>query len=161
MRRAGIKEWVMLAVKAMYENAKSCVRLNGQFSDKFNIKIGVHQGAVPSPLLFIIVMGALSREFKVGCSWELLYADDLMLIAETLEDLKKKLTIWKDNIEARGLRVNVNKTKLVCRKHNLSVKSDPVKWPCSICRKGVDSNSIFYKAVTPGFTRDARKSKES
>ena len=58
-----------------------------------------------------------------------------MLMAETLEDLKKKLTIWKDNIEAKGLWVNINKKKLVCSKHNLSVKSDPVKQPYSICCK--------------------------
>ena len=38
---------------------KSCVRVNGQFSEKFNIKVGVYQGAVLSPLLFIIVMEAL------------------------------------------------------------------------------------------------------
>ena len=59
----------------------------------------------------------------------MLYANDPVLIADTLEDLKKKLTIWKDNIEAKGLRVNVNKTKLACSKHNSSVKSEPVKWP--------------------------------
>ena len=101
--------------------------MNGQCSDKFNIKVGVHQGAVLRPVLFIIVMEALSREFRVGCPWELLYADNLVLMAETLEDLKKKLTIWKDNIKAKGLWVNVKKTKLVCSKHNSSVKSDPVK----------------------------------
>ena len=77
--------------------------VNGQFSDKFNIKVGVHEGT----LLFIIVMEALSREFRNGCPWELLYADDLVLTAETLEDLKKKLTIWKDIIEIKELRVNV------------------------------------------------------
>ena len=71
-----------------------CVRVDRQFSsDEFNIKVGVHQGAVMSPLLFIIVMEALSREFRVGCPWELLYTDDLVLMAETLEDLKKKFTI--------------------------------------------------------------------
>ena len=67
-------------------------------------------------------------------------------MAETLEDLKKKLTIWKDNIEAKGLRVNVNKTKLVCSKRNSSVKTNPVKWPCSICLKGIGSNSIFCQS---------------
>ena len=67
MRRVGVEEWVIRAVKAMYENAKSCVHVNGQFSDEFNIKVGVHQGAVLSPLLFIIVMEALSREFRVVC----------------------------------------------------------------------------------------------
>ena len=82
-------------------------------------------------------MEAISRKFKVGCSWELLYADDLLLMAETLENLKKKLTNWKENIKAKGLLLNVNKTKLVCSKRNLSTKSDPVKGPCSICRKGV------------------------
>ena len=44
MRRVEVKEWVILAVKAMYENAKSCVRLDGQFIEKLNIKVGVHQG---------------------------------------------------------------------------------------------------------------------
>ena len=126
----------------MYENAKSCVHVNGEFSDEFNIKVGVHQGAVLSPQLFIIVREALSREFRVGCPWKLLYADDLVLMAEILEDLKKQLIIWKDNIEAKGLRVNVHKTKLACSKHSLSVKSNPVKWLCSICHKGVGISSI-------------------
>ena len=134
------------AVKAMYENAKSSVRLNGQFSDEFSIRVGVHQGALLSPPLFIIVMEALSREFKVGCPYELLYADDLVLMSETLEDLKEKLTIWKNNIEGKGLRVNVEKTKILCSRHNSEVKSDPVKWPCSICHKGVGSNSIFCQS---------------
>ena len=64
-------------------------------------------------------------------------------MAETLEDLKQKLTIWKDNIEAKRLQVNVNKTKLVYSKHYSPVKSDPIKWPCSICCKDVGINSIF------------------
>ena len=131
MRRGGIEEWVIHAVKAMYENVKSCMHVNGQFSDEFNIKVGGHQGAVLSPL---IAMEALSREFRVGCPWELLCTDNLVLMAETLEDLKKKLTIWKDNIEGKGLQFNVDKTKLVCSKHNSPVKSDPIKRPCSICR---------------------------
>ena len=104
MGRVGVEEWVILAVKAMYENAKSCVRLNGQFTDEFNIKVGFHQGVVPSPLLFIIVMETTYKELKAGCHRELLYADDLVLMTETLEGLKKKLTIWEDNIEAKRLR---------------------------------------------------------
>ena len=130
----------------MYENAKSCVRLDGQLNDEFNIKVGVHQGPPLNPLLFVIAMEALLREFRVGCPWELLYADDLVLMAETLEDLKRNLTSWKDNIEAKGIRVNVNKTKLVCNKHNSSGKSDPIKWSCSICHKGVSINSIFCQS---------------
>jgi hypothetical protein len=38
---------------------------------------------VQSPLLFIIILEALSTEFRTGVPWELLYADDLFLIAES------------------------------------------------------------------------------
>jgi len=41
-----------------------------------------------SPLLFVIVIEAISREFRVTLPWELLYADDLVMIAETEEDLR-------------------------------------------------------------------------
>ena len=37
------------------------------------------------------------------------YPDDLVLMAETLDDLKKKLTIWKDYIERQKGYVNRNK----------------------------------------------------
>ena len=140
MRGVGVEEWVILVVKPMYEFAKCFVRVNYQFNDEFSINAGVHQGAVLNPVLFIIVMEVLSREFKVDYLWELLYSYDLVLMAETLEDLKNKLTILKDNIEAKGLRVNVNKTNLVCSKYKSQY------WPCSICCKGVGSNSIFCQS---------------
>ena len=50
------------------------------------------------------VMEALSRELNVGCPWKLLYADDLVLVAETLEDLKKKIKMWKDIHGKKGSR---------------------------------------------------------
>ena len=49
------------------------------------MKVGVHQGSVLSPLLFIIVLEALSCEFRCGVPWEDFYADDLVIIAESLE----------------------------------------------------------------------------
>ena len=59
-----------------------------------------------SPLLFVIVMEAISREFRVALSWELLYADDLVVIAETEEDLIKRFNEWKNNVENRDIRIN-------------------------------------------------------
>ena len=43
----------------------------------------MHQGSALSPLLFVIVIEAISREFRVALPWELLYADDLAVTAET------------------------------------------------------------------------------
>ena len=45
-------------------------------------------------LLFILILEALSHEFCTGVPWELLYADDLAVIADTLEECVSKLKIW-------------------------------------------------------------------
>ena len=50
----------------------------GEKARPFSVRVGVHQGSVLSPLLFIIVLEALSREFREGLPMELLYADDLV-----------------------------------------------------------------------------------
>jgi len=52
-------------------------------------------------------MEAISREFRVALPSELLYADDLAVIAETEEELIKRLNEWKDNVESKGMRVNM------------------------------------------------------
>ena len=87
----------------MYRNTKSQVRINSTFSDDFLVKVGLHQGSVLSPLLFIIVLEALSREIRSGCPEELLYADDLALVSETLAGLIEKLESWKSAMESKGL----------------------------------------------------------
>jgi len=66
-----------------------------------------------SPLLFVIVVEALSREFSVTLPWQLLYTDDLVVIAETEDNLINRLNEWKDFVENRGMRVNMNKTKVM------------------------------------------------
>ena len=42
----------------------------------------MHQGSALIPLLFVMVMEALSREFRVALQWELSYADDLVVISD-------------------------------------------------------------------------------
>ena len=53
--------------------------------------MGVHRGSVLSWFLFIIVFEASSREFHTGCPWELLYAEYLMISAESIYELLVKL----------------------------------------------------------------------
>ena len=83
------------AIRAGYVQQHRKQRVNNTYSDEFGVKVGVHQGSVLSPLLFVIVLEALSREFCTGTPWELLYADDLVISAETEEGLKMKLNKWK------------------------------------------------------------------
>ena len=61
-----------------------------------------------SPLLFVIVMEAISREFRVALPCEQLYADNLVVIGKTEHDLIKRLNEYKDNMQNRGMRINMN-----------------------------------------------------
>ena len=71
----------------------------------------MHHGSALSPLLSVIVMEAISREFRVALPWELLYADHLVVIVETEEDLIKTLNKCKDNVENKCIRANMNTVK--------------------------------------------------
>jgi len=62
----GVEEWAIRVVQAMYSNARSRVRINGQYSEEFDVQVDVHQGSVLSLLLFILVLEALSREHRTG-----------------------------------------------------------------------------------------------
>jgi len=90
---------------SMYTSARTVVRTVCGNSIDFEVKVGMRQGSALSPLLFVIVMEALSREFRVALPWEFLYANDLVVIAETEDDLSKRLNEWKDNMKNRCMRV--------------------------------------------------------
>ena len=80
------------------------------------MKVCVHQGSVLSPLLFIIVLEALSREFRSGVPWEDTYADYLVIITESLKKCVRRLLTWKEAMGEKGLRVNAGKMKImICR----------------------------------------------
>ena len=96
----------------MYANVRSRVRVGETYSEEFEVKVGVHQNSVLSPLLFI-VLEALSREFRSGVPWEDLYADDLLIIAELLAECVRGLLTWKEAMEEKGLRVNAGFTKIM------------------------------------------------
>jgi len=79
----------------------------------------------------MIVMEAISREFRVALPWELLYADDLE------EDLIKRLNEWKNNVENRGMRVNMNKAKVTISGERQKPLQKAARWPCGVCGRGV------------------------
>ena len=114
-------------------NARSKVSVESNLIEEFSVQVGVRQGSWLDPLLFITGLEALSQEFRTGCPWENLYADDLDIINESLDELHKKLIIWKTSIEGKGLWVNMGKTKVLISGPGLDVlqKSgrDPWLWP--------------------------------
>ena len=103
------------------------------------------------------MLEALSREFSTGCPWELLYADDLMISAESMKELLVKLKTWKSQMENKGLWVNMGQTKIMVSGINLDLLKKSGIGPCGICQTGVGSNLMQSSVVAPcaGYTRKA------
>ena len=73
---------------------------------------------------------------------ELLYANNLVLMAESIVELKEKVLRWKECMEAKGLKVNTGKTKVMVSGKNCGDVERLGKLPCTVCGKGTGNNSI-------------------
>ena len=141
LRKPDVEEWILRLVQGMYANARSRVHVGEGYSEEFEVKIGIHQGSVLSPLLFIIVLEALSREFRSGVPWEDLYADDLVIVTAFLEECQEALDFAGSNGK-KGLRVNAGKTKIMICGTGLDIMQSSGEFPCAVCRTGVGSKNI-------------------
>ena len=112
----------MNAVMAMSVSAQTVVRTTEGDSKAFNVKVGLHQGSVLSHLLFVIVMEIITSQVLLlllliinlsGLPLELLYADDLILMAESEESLHDKILKWKSGLQPKVLKMNTGKTKVM------------------------------------------------
>ena len=64
--------------------------MESESSEEFLVQVGVHQGSVLSPLLIKIALDVISENAREGLTDEILYADDLVLMNESIENLKEK-----------------------------------------------------------------------
>jgi hypothetical protein len=98
----GVKGKLWRVLRSIYESAESCVMINGHVTDWFQIHTGVRQGCVLSPLLYALFINDLVKELNAlnrGVEIEeggkklsaLLYADDIVLLAENKKDLQRML----------------------------------------------------------------------
>lgn len=149
MRRQGKigPEKSVLAVMQLYRGTRLRVKTSERVSEEFEIEVGVHQG---SPLHFIIWMELVTKEERgrEKRPWELLYADDLALTAETGKQLKERFYRWKVGIERRGLRINIDKTKMMLLGKMATNRVQFGRWPYGCCGTGVGSNSILCSGPT-------------
>ena len=99
-------------------------------------------------------MEMISRELRAGLPLELLYADDLILMAESEESLRDKIVKWKSGLEAKALKTNAGKTKVMFSCSMKDRVEEKGKWPCGVCKKGVGNNSILRHSCKNGFIND-------
>ena len=143
LRRKGIPEQMVAAIMALYVGTRTRVKTVAGISREFGIGVGVHQGSILSPLLFIIVMDEVTRDARKGVPWEVVYADDLVLTEESEQEVLEAFERWRGEMELRGLKVNLEKTKVMVTGKETNQMLNSGKWPCGCCGKGVGTNSIM------------------
>ena len=107
-----------------YAGQEATVRTGHATTDWFQIGKGVHQGCILSPCLFnlhaeYIMRNTGMEEAQAGIKTagrnlnNLRYADDATLMAESKEELKSLLMKVKEESEKAGLKLNIQKTKIM------------------------------------------------
>ena len=117
---------VMLKIllRNLYAGQKSIARYGHGTTDWFQIRKGVHQGCILSLCLFnlyaeYIMRNAGLEEAQAGIKIagrninNLRYADDTTIMAESEEELKRLLMKMKEESEKVGLKLNIQKTKIM------------------------------------------------
>ena len=141
----GIGGKLLVAFKSLYASVASCVRVNNLTTDWFDVTYWLRQGCCLSPLLFNLFINDLALRIKSlgkGVLVEddlisiLLYADDIVLIAESAADLQLMLNCLSEWCGSNSMLVNASKSNVVhfrpnsvqkvahdfkCGEHNLLV----------------------------------------
>jgi len=65
-----------------------------------------------------------------------------------------RLNELKDNVENRGIRVNMNNTKVMISGERQKPVQKAARWPCGVCGRGVGSNSIQCTSCQKGYIRN-------
>ena len=82
-----VDEWLIRTAMALYTEACTVARTHAGIGESFEVKVGLYQGSILSLLPFAVV----SNEARRGRLSELLYANELVFMASTIEKL---VDVW-------------------------------------------------------------------
>ena len=120
MQEYGVNGQLLRAIKSFYCRPEVCVRVNGKQSQPFYVGVGLRQGCILSPLLFIVYVNwidicsqadecATIGNCKIS---RLLFADDLVLLSSTESGLQRALNIFADACNTAGMKISTAKTEV-------------------------------------------------
>ena len=120
----GISEHLTCLLRNLYVGQEATVRTGRGTTDWFQIGKGVYQGCILSPCLFNLyaeynLRNSGVHEAEAGIKIagrnmnNLRYADDTILMVESEEELKSLLMKVKEESEKVGLKLNIQKTKIM------------------------------------------------
>ena len=112
----GVTDNTLQWFESYLNNRSQAVNINSTLSDFRNIDIGVPQGSILGPLLFIIFVNSLPDSVTCKC---VMYADDTTLLASSSDpvtlqtELKRNLDMIANWFKSNQLTLNIYKTKLM------------------------------------------------
>ncbi|KAE8661535.1 hypothetical protein F3Y22_tig00113725pilonHSYRG00880 [Hibiscus syriacus] len=83
-------------------------------TEAFPVEIGLHQGSALSPYIVALIMDDIYCATPDSVPWCMLFADDIVLVAKTKNELNSRLATWKIALEEKGLRINIEKKEYLC-----------------------------------------------
>ena len=101
MRKKGIADVLVRSVTSLYEGAKTRARVDSELPEELKVNVGMHQGSVLSPFILPLVEDVVNEIAREGALSELLCADDLFLMSETIMGLSNKFPKWKEAFESK------------------------------------------------------------
>ena len=116
LRWIGVSEAEVRMVEGTYEKTTARVVVGEGVSEEFEVKIGMTQGSVQSPLLFMAVLDLVNRKTvtKDGMS-KRLYANDLALVANGKQELQETLEEWNGLFTRHVLKLDLVSRKTVMK----------------------------------------------
>ena len=124
LKEMRIPDYLTCLLRNLYAGQEATVRTGRGTTDWFQIEKGVCQGCILSPCLFnfyadYIMRNTRLEEAQAGIKIagrninNLTYADDTTLMAESEEELKSLLMKVKEESEKVGLKLNIQKKKII------------------------------------------------
>lgn len=87
----------------MYDRASTNVHTQIGITWFFPIKVGLHQGSTLSPFIFTVIVEEISKSFWETIPECMQFSNDIVLVAETKEDVNSKLEGRRAVLEGTGL----------------------------------------------------------
>jgi len=115
---------LLMVLENWFSKCFTCVRWGAIYSSWFKLRCGVRQGVVLSPYLFALYVDVIIekvRQQRIGCCIGsfcvsiLLYADDMLLLAPSLEALQQLVLICENELSALDLSINAKKSVCTSR----------------------------------------------
>ena len=124
LKEMGISNHLTCPLKNLYAGQEATVRTRHGTTDWLQIGKGVHEGSILSPCLFNLyaeynMRNARLDEAQAGIKnagrniKNLRYADDTTLMVESEKELKRLLMKVNEESEKAGLKLNIQKTKIM------------------------------------------------